>query len=246
MKRLPAMRARGAKLTDIVVIVIAADDAIMPQTREAISHAQAAEVPMIFAINKIDKDGANPDNIRNQLSQMNILVEEWGGKFQCQEISAKKGINIDKLLDKIVLESEMLDLKANPNKAAIGSVIEAQLDKGRGYVSTIMVQEGTMEIGDFIVAGQYYGKVKAMSDERGVRIEKAGPSSPVQVLGLSGAPTAGDKVKVYDDENEGKEIATRRSTIIREQGMRAKKHITLDEIGRRLALGNFKRIKLNH
>jgi len=239
-----AMRARGAKLTDIVVIVIAADDAIMPQTREAISHAQAAEVPMIFAINKIDKDGANPDNIRNQLSQMNILVEEWGGKFQCQEISAKKGINIDKLLDKIVLESEMLDLKANPNKAAIGSVIEAQLDKGRGYVSTIMVQEGTMEIGDFIVAGQYYGKVKAMSDERGVRIEKAGPSSPVQVLGLSGAPTAGDKVKVYDDENEGKEIATRRSTIIREQGMRAKKHITLDEIGRRLALGNFKELNL--
>ncbi|MEZ5053421.1 MAG: translation initiation factor IF-2 [Chitinophagales bacterium] len=239
-----AMRARGAKLTDIVVIVIAADDAIMPQTKEAISHAQAAEVPMIFAINKIDKEGANPDNIRNQLSQMNILVEEWGGKFQCQEISAKKGINIDRLLDKIVLESELLDLKANPNKAAIGSVIEAQLDKGRGFVSTIMVQEGTLEIGDFIVAGQYYGKVKAMSNERGQRIEKAGPSSPVQVLGLSGAPTAGDKIKVYDDENEGKEIATRRSTIIREQGMRAKKHITLDEIGRRLALGNFKELNL--
>lgn len=239
-----AMRARGAKLTDIAVIVIAADDAIMPQTREAISHAQAAEVPMIFAINKIDKDGANSDNIRNQLSQMNILVEEWGGKFQCQEISAKKGLNIDKLLDKIVLEAEMLDLKANPNKAAIGSVIEAQLDKGRGYVSTIMVQEGTLEIGDFIVAGQYYGKVKAMTNERGVRIEKAGPSAPVQVLGLLGAPTAGDKIKVYEDEDEGKETANRRATIIREQGMRAKKHITLDEIGRRLALGNFKELNL--
>ncbi len=239
-----AMRARGAKLTDIAVIVIAADDAIMPQTREAISHAQAAEVPMIFAINKIDKDGANPDNIRNQLSQMNILVEEWGGKFQCQEISAKKGLNIDKLLDKIVLEAEMLELKANPNKLAVGSVIEAQLDKGRGYVSTIMVQEGTLEIGDFVVAGQYYGKVKAMNNERGVRIESAGPSAPVQVLGLSGAPTAGDKIKVYEDEDEGKEIANRRATIIREQGMRAKKHITLDEIGRRLALGNFKELNL--
>jgi translation initiation factor IF-2 len=239
-----AMRARGAKLTDIAVIVIAADDAIMPQTREAISHAQAAEVPMIFAINKIDKEGANPDNIRNQLSQMNILVEEWGGKFQCQEISAKKGINIDKLLDKIVLEAEMLDLKANPNKAAIGSVIEAQLDKGRGYVTTIMIQEGTLKIGDFIVAGQYFGKVKAMTNERGTRIEYAGPSVPVQVLGLVGAPTAGDKVKVYENEDEGKELANRRATIIREQGMRAKKHITLDEIGRRLALGNFKELNL--
>lgn len=239
-----AMRARGAKLTDIAVIVIAADDAIMPQTREAISHAQAAEVPMIFAINKIDKEGANPDNIRNQLSQMNILVEEWGGKFQCQEISAKKGVNIDKLLDKIVLEAEMLDLKANPNKPAVGSVIEAQLDKGRGYVTTIMVQEGTLNIGDFLVAGQYYGKVKAMTNQRGVRIDSAGPSVPVQVLGLLGAPTAGDKIKVYIDENEGKEIATRRANIIREQGMRAKKHITLDEIGRRLALGNFKELNL--
>ncbi len=239
-----AMRARGAKLTDIAVIVIAADDSIMPQTKEAISHAQAAEVPMIFAINKIDKDGANPDNIRNQLSQMNILVEEWGGKFQCQEISAKKGLNIDKLLDKIVLESEMLDLKANPNKPAVGSVIEAELDKGRGYVSTIMVQEGTLLVGDFIVAGPHFGKVKAMTNERGVRIEKAGPSAPVQVLGLMGAPTAGDKIKVYEDEDEGKEIANRRATIIREQGMRAKKHITLDEIGRRLALGNFKELNL--
>ena len=239
-----AMRARGAKLTDIAVIVIAADDSIMPQTKEAISHAQAAEVPMIFFFFLIDKEGANPDNIRNQLSQMNIMVEEWGGKFQCQEISAKKGLNIDKLLDKIVLESEMLDLKANPNKPAVGSVIEAQLDKGRGYVSTIMVQEGTLEIGDFVVAGQYYGKVKAMTNERGVRIEKAGPSTPVQVLGLLGAPTAGDKIKVYEDEDEGKETANRRATIIREQGMRAKKHITLDEIGRRLALGNFKELNL--
>jgi translation initiation factor IF-2 len=239
-----AMRARGAKLTDIAVIVIAADDNIMPQTKEAISHAQAAEVPMIFALNKIDKPGANTDNLRNQLSQMNIMVEEWGGKYQCQEISAKQGLNVDKLLEKIVLESQMLDLKANPDKPAIGSVIEAQLDKGRGYVSTIMVQEGTLHIGDFIVAGQYYGKVKAMTNERGVRIESAGPSAPVQVLGLLGAPTAGDKIRVYEDEDEGKETANRRSTIIREQGMRAKKHITLDEIGRRLALGNFKELNL--
>ncbi len=239
-----AMRARGAKLTDIAVIVIAADDNIMPQTKEAISHAQAAEVPMIFAINKIDKPGANPDNIRNQLSQMNIMVEEWGGKYQCQEISAKKGINIDKLLEKIVLESEILDLKANPNKPATGSVIEAQLDKGRGYVSTIMVQEGTLNIGDFIVAGQYFGKVKAMTNVRGVRINTAGPSAPVQVLGLLGAPTAGDKIKVYLDENEGKDTAIRRSTIIREQGMRTQKHLTIEEIGRRLALGNFKELNL--
>lgn len=239
-----AMRARGAKLTDIAVIVIAADDAIMPQTREAISHAQAAEVPMIFAINKIDKEGANPDNIRNQLSQMNILVEEWGGKFQCQEISAKKGLNIDKLLDKIVLEADMLDLKANPNKSAVGSVIEAQLDKGRGYVSTIMVQEGTLTIGDFLVAGQFYGKVKAMTNERGVRIEKAGPSSPVQVLGIMGAPAAGEKVKVYEDEVEGKEIANRRATILREQGIRSTKHLTIEEIARRKALGNFKELNL--
>ncbi|HNL83675.1 MAG TPA: translation initiation factor IF-2, partial [Chitinophagales bacterium] len=239
-----AMRARGAKLTDIAVIVIAADDAIMPQTREAISHAQAAQVPMIFAINKIDKDGANPDNIRNQLSQMNILVEEWGGKFQSQEISAKKGLNIDKLLEKILLEAEMLDLKANPDKAAVGSVIEAQLDKGRGYVSTIMVQEGTLEVGDFIVAGQYFGKVKAMTNERGARIKTAGPSTPVQVLGIMGAPTAGEKIKVYEDEDEGKEIATRRSTILREQGIRSTKHLTIEEIARRRALGNFKELNL--
>ncbi len=239
-----AMRARGAKLTDIAVIVVAADDSVMPQTREAISHAQAAEVPMIFAINKMDKDGANPEKIKEQLSQMNILVEDWGGKYQCQAISAKKGANIEELLEKILLEAEMLELKANPKKLAVGSVIEAMLDKGRGYVTTIMVQEGTLEIGDFVVAGQYYGKVKAMSNERGQRIIKAGPSTPVQLLGLNGAPTAGEKFKVYEEESEAKDIANRRATILREQGIRASKHITLDEIGRRLALGSFKELKL--
>jgi translation initiation factor IF-2 len=239
-----AMRARGAKLTDIAIIVVAADDNVMPQTREAISHAQAAEVPMIFAINKIDKPGANPDNVRKQLSELNILVEEWGGKYQSQEISAKQGTNIDLLLEKILLEAELLELKANPNKNAVGSVIEASLDKGRGYVSTIMIQEGTMKIGDVMVAGQYYGRVKAMYNERGQRINEAGPSSPVQVLGLMGAPNSGDKLKVYDEESEAKEIANKRATILREQGLRAKKHITLDEIGRRLALGNFKELNL--
>lgn len=239
-----AMRARGAKLTDIAIIVVAADDNVMPQTKEAISHAQAAEVPMIFAINKIDKPAANPDNVRKQLSEMNILVEEWGGKYQSQEISAKKGTNIDLLLEKILLEAELLNLKANPNKNAIGSVIEASLDKGRGYVSTIMIQEGTMKIGDVMVAGQYYGRVKAMYNERGQRINEAGPSTPVQVLGLMGAPNSGDKLKVYDEESEAKEIANKRATILREQGLRAKKHITLDEIGRRLALGNFKELNL--
>jgi translation initiation factor IF-2 len=239
-----AMRARGAKLTDIAVIVVAADDSVMPQTREAISHAQAAEVPMIFAINKMDKDGANPEKIKEQLSQMNILVEDWGGKFQCQAISAKKGINIEELLEKILLEADMLELKANPKKLAVGSVIEAMLDKGRGYVTTIMVQEGTLEIGDFVVAGQYFGKVKAMTNERGQRIVKAGPSTPVQLLGLNGAPTAGEKFKIYEEESEAKDIANRRATILREQGIRASKHITLDEIGRRLALGSFKELKL--
>ena len=239
-----AMRARGAKLTDIAVIVIAADDSIMPQTREAIAHAQAAGVPMIFAFNKMDKVGADADKIRNELSQMNILVEEWGGKFQTQEISAKKGTNIDLLLEKILLESEMLALKGNPNKNASGSIVEASLDKGRGYVSTVMVQDGTLRMGDFIVAGQYFGKVKAMMNERGMRIKEAGPSTPVQVLGLTGAPQAGDKLKVYKDESEAKELANRRGSILREQGIRAKKHITLDEIGRRLALGNFKELNL--
>ncbi|RYD57634.1 MAG: translation initiation factor IF-2 [Sphingobacteriales bacterium] len=237
-----AMRARGAKVADVAVIVVAADDAIMPQTKEAISHAQAANLPMIFAINKIDKDGADPERIKQQLSSMNILVEDWGGKFQSQEISAKKGLNIDLLLEKIGLEAEMLELKANPDRLAQGSVIEASLDKGRGYQSTILVQNGTLEQGDMIVCGQYYGKIKAMFNERGQRVEKAGPSAPVQVLGLNGAPQAGEKFKVYEEEDDAKEIANHRAQILREQGIRARKHITLDEIGRRLALGNFKEL----
>ena len=239
-----AMRARGAKVTDIAVIVVSADDAVMPQTKEAISHAQAANVPIIFAINKIDKDGANPDQIRQQLAGMNLLVESWGGKIQEQEISAKKGLNIDKLLEKILLEAEMLDVKANSEKAAVGSVIEATLDKGRGYVATILVQEGTLQIGDMMVAGSQYGRIKAMTDERGNRKAKAGPSTPVQILGLDGAPQAGEKFKVFSDEQAAKELATRRQQIIREQGYRTKKHITLDEIGRRLALGNFKQLNV--
>ena len=239
-----AMRARGAKVTDIAVIVIAADDAVMPQTREAISHAQAANVPMIFAVNKIDKDGANPAKIYEQLSQMNILVEEWGGKFQNQEIAAKSGLNIDKLLEKILLEAEILDLKANPNREATGTIIEASLDKGRGYVATLLVENGTLSPGDLVVSGQYYGRVKAMFNERNKKVEEAGPSAPAVILGLNGAPQAGEKFKVYEDEAEAKEIANRRAQILREQGMRAKKHITLDEIGRRLALGNFKELKI--
>ena len=239
-----AMRARGAKVTDIAVIVVAADDAVMPQTREAISHAQAANVPMIFAINKIDKDGANPAKIYEQLSQMNILVEEWGGKFQNQEIAAKSGLNIDKLLEKILLEAELLDLKANPDREATGTIIEASLDKGRGYVATLLVENGTLHAGDLVVSGQYYGRVKAMFNERNKREDEAGPSAPAVILGLNGAPQAGEKFKVYEDESEAKEIANRRAQILREQGMRAKKHITLDEIGRRLALGNFKELKI--
>jgi translation initiation factor IF-2 len=239
-----AMRARGAKVTDIAVIVVAADDAVMPQTREAISHAQAAGVPMIFAINKIDKDGANPQKIYEQLSQMNILVEEWGGKFQSQEIAAKKGLNIDKLLEKILLEAEILDLKANPDREATGTIIEASLDKGRGYVATLLVENGTLEPGDLIVSGQYFGRVKAMFNERNKKEEKAGPSAPAVILGLNGAPQAGEKFKVYADEAEAKEIAYRRAQILREQGIRTKKHITLDEIGRRLALGSFKELKV--
>ncbi|HTM67159.1 MAG TPA: translation initiation factor IF-2 [Flavipsychrobacter sp.] len=237
-----AMRARGAKVADIAIIVVAADDAIMPQTKEAISHAQAANLPMVFAINKIDKEGANPEKIKEQLAGMNILVEDWGGKFQSQEISAKKGINIDLLLEKVALEAELLELKANPDRIASGSVIEASLDKGRGYQATILVQNGTLEQGDMIVCGQYYGKIKAMFNERGQRVQEAGPSAPVQVLGLNGAPQAGEKFKVYAEENEAKEIANRRSQILREQGIRTRKHITLDEIGRRLALGNFKEL----
>jgi translation initiation factor IF-2 len=239
-----AMRARGAKVADLAVIVIAADDAIMPQTREAISHAQAAGLPMIFAINKMDKEGAQPEKIKEQLAGLNILVEDWGGKFQSQEISAKKGLNIDLLLEKIGLESELLELKANPDKYATGSVIEASLDKGRGYVSTILVQNGTLEQGEMILCGQYYGKIKAMFNERGQRVTKAGPSAPVQILGLNGAPQAGEKFKQFDDENEAKNIATHRAQILREQGIRARKHLTLDEIGRRLALGNFKELPI--
>ncbi len=237
-----AMRARGAKAADVAVIVIAADDAIMPQTREAISHAQAAQLPMIFALNKIDKDGANPEKIREQLAGMNILVEEWGGKYQSQEISAKKGLNVDALLEKILLEAELLDLKANPNREASGSVIEASLDKGRGYVATILIQNGTLRQGDMVVSGQYYGRVKAMLNERGARVQTAGPSAAVQVLGLNGAPQAGEKFKMYESENDAKEVANRRAQILREQGIRARKHLTLDEIGRRLALGNFKEL----
>jgi len=239
-----AMRARGAKITDIAIIVVAADDAVMPQTKEAISHSQAASVPMIFAVNKIDKDGANPQKIYEQLSQMNILVEAWGGKYQNQELSAKQGLNVDTLLEKVLLESEILDLKANPNREATGSVIEASLDKGRGYVATILVQNGTLRQGDLILSGQFYGRVKAMFNERNQRIEVAPPSTPVVILGLNGAPQAGEKFKVYEDEAEAKELATKRAQLLREQGLRTRKHITLDEIGRRLALGNFKELNI--
>jgi len=239
-----AMRARGAKVTDIAVIVVAADDAVMPQTKEAISHAQAAGVPMIFAINKIDKDGANPKKIYEQLAQMNLLVEEWGGKYQSQELSAKQGLNVDLLLEKILLEAELLDVKANPGKEANGTIIEASLDKGRGYVSTILVQNGTLKQGDLLVTGQYYGRVKAMFNERNQRVQEAPPSTPVVILGLNGAPQAGEKFRVYEDEAEAKEVATKRAQLLREQGLRAKKHITLDEIGRRLALGNFKELNV--
>ncbi len=239
-----AMRARGAKVTDIAIIVVAADDAVMPQTKETISHSQAANVPMIFAGNKIDKDGAQPQKIYEQLSQMNILVEAWGGKFQNQELSAKQGLNVDALLEKVLLESELLDLKANPNREGTGTIIEASLDKGRGYVATILVQNGTLRQGDLILSGQFYGRVKAMFNERNQRIEVAPPSTPVVILGLNGAPQAGEKFKVYDDESEAKELATKRSQLLREQGLRTRKHITLDEIGRRLALGNFKELNI--
>jgi translation initiation factor IF-2 len=239
-----AMRARGAKVTDIAIIVVAADDAVMPQTKEAISHSQAANVPMIFAVNKIDKDGAQPQKIYEQLSQMNILVEAWGGKFQNQELSAKQGLNVDALLEKVLLESEILDLKANPNREGTGTIIEASLDKGRGFVATILVQNGTLRQGDLILSGQFYGRVKAMFNERNQRIEVAPPSTPVVILGLNGAPQAGEKFKVYDDESEAKELATKRSQLLREQGLRTRKHITLDEIGRRLALGNFKELNI--
>jgi translation initiation factor IF-2 len=239
-----AMRARGAKITDVAIIVIAADDSIMPQTKEAINHAQVAGVPMIFAINKVDKPNARPEKIKEELANMNLLVEDWGGKYQSQEISAKTGQGVDELLEKVLLESEILELKANPDKNAVGTVIEASLDKGRGYVSTIMVQAGTLRIGDVLLAGQHYGRVKAMFDHKGNKLKEAGPSTPVLMLGLSGAPQAGDNIKVYDTEREAREIANSREQIQREQSLRTKKHITLDEIGRRLAIGSFKALNI--
>jgi translation initiation factor IF-2 len=239
-----AMRARGANVTDIVIIVIAADDGVMPQTREAINHAQAAGVPIIFAINKIDKPSANTEKIKEELAGMNLLVEDWGGKYQSQEVSAKTGLNIDKLLDKVLLEAEMLDLKANPDRNAKGSVIESTLDKGRGYVSTILIETGTLKIGDLVLAGTSYGKVKAMYNERSKRVDIAGPSMPVLILGLNGAPQAGDEFHVISDEKEAKDIANKREQLQREQGLRTKKHITLDEIGRRIAIGNFKELNV--
>lgn len=239
-----AMRARGAKLTDLAIIIIAADDAIMPQTVEAINHAQAAGVPMIFAINKIDKPGANPDKIREQLANMNILVEDWGGKYQCQEISAKKGTNVDKLLDKVLLEAELLDLKANPKRRAVGAVIESSLDKGRGYLATVLVQNGTMRVGDVMLSGCFTGRVKAMFNERGQKVEEAGPSTPVSVLGLNGAPTAGETFNIMPDEKEAKEIANKREQLLRIQGIKTQKHMTLEEIGRRIAIGNFKELNI--
>ena len=239
-----AMRARGAQVTDVAIIIVAADDDVMPQTKEAISHAQAANVPMIFAINKIDKPGANTDRIKEQLSAMNILVEDWGGKYQCQEISAKKNLNIDLLLDKVLLEAEILDLKANPNKNALGTVIESSLDKGKGYVTNMLVDSGTMSVGDVILVGRYYGRVRAMNDEHGVAIKEAGPAQPVSVLGINGAPNAGDKFNVLNDEKEAKNIAQKREQLYREQGLRTTKHITLDEIGRRLAIGDFKELNV--
>lgn len=239
-----AMRARGAKITDLAIIIVAADDTVMPQTIEAINHAQAAGVPMIFAINKIDKPGANPDKIREQLANMNILVEDWGGKYQCQEISAKKGINVDKLLDKVLLEAEMLELKANPHKRAVGTIIESSLDKGRGYLATILVQGGTLRVGDVMLSGSYTGKVKAMFNERGQKVNEAGPSTPVSVLGLNGAPTAGETFNVMADEKEAKDIANKREQLLRIQGIKTQKHITLEEIGRRIAIGSFKELNV--
>ena len=239
-----AMRARGAKVTDVAIIIVAADDNVMPQTVEAINHATAAGVPMVFAINKIDKPGANPEKIKEELSAMNYLVEDWGGKYQSQEISAKKGINLDKLLDKVLLEAEFLDLKANPNRKAQGVVIESTLDKGRGYVATVLVQNGTLRVGDVMLSGVYTGKVKAMFNERGTRVTEAPPSTPVLVLGLNGAPQAGDTFNVMDDERSARDIASKREQLQRMQGLRTQKHITLDEIGRRIAIGNFKELNI--
>ena len=239
-----AMRARGAKITDVAIIIVAADDRVMPQTVEAINHAQAAGVPMVFAINKIDKPQANPDHIKEQLSQMNLLVEDWGGKYQSQDVSAKQGLNLDKLLEKVLLEAEMLDLKANPNKKAKGTIIESTLDKGRGYVSTVLVQEGTLRVGDVILSGIYTGRVKAMFDENGNKVKEAGPSTPVQLLGLNGAPQAGDSINVMEDDRSAREIANKREQLQRMQGIMTQKHVTLDEIGRRIAIGSFKELNI--
>jgi len=239
-----AMRARGAQVTDLVIIVAASDDDIMPQTKEAISHAQAAGVPIIFAINKIDKPNANPDNVKTQLAAMNLLVEEWGGKIQSQDISAKTGQGVEELLEKVLLEAEILELTANPNKPAVGAVVEALLDKGRGYVSTILVQAGTLKIGDYLLAGKHSGKVRAMFDDKGNQLKVAGPSVPVSILGLDGAPQAGDKFNVFLDEREAKQIASKRSQLQREQSVRTQKTLTLDEIGRRIALGDFKELNI--
>ena len=241
-----AMRARGAKVTDVAIIIVAADDNVMPQTIEAINHAAAAQVPIVFAINKIDKPGANPEKIKEELSAMNYLVEDWGGKYQCQEISAKQGINLDKLLEKVLLEAEFLDLKANPDRKAQGAVIESTLDKGRGYVATVLVQNGTLRVGDMLLSGIYTGRVKAMFNERGTRITEAPPSTPVLVLGLNGAPQAGDSFNVMDDERSARDIANKREQLQRMQGLRTQKHITLDEIGRRIAIGNFKEAEHHH
>ena len=239
-----AMRARGAQVTDIAIIIIAADDSVMPTTKEAIAHAQAANVPMVFAINKIDKPGANPDKIREDLAQMNLLVEEWGGKYQCQEISAKKGVGVDDLLEKVLLEAEMLDLKANPNRKATGSIIESSLDKGRGYVSTVLVSNGTLKVGDIVVAGTSHGRIKAMFNERNQRMEKAGPAEPAIILGLNGAPTAGDSFHVMETEQEAREIANKREQLQREQGLRTQTRLTLADISHRIALGSFKELNL--
>jgi translation initiation factor IF-2 len=239
-----AMRARGAKVTDIVIIVIAADDSVMPQTKEAINHAMVAGVPIIFAFSKVDKDGANTDKVREELAAMNMLVEDWGGKYQSQEISSKSGLGINDLLEKVLLEAELLELTANPNKKGVGTVIEAELDKGRGYVTTLLIQAGTLKIGDMMLAGDNYGRVKAMFDHYGQKIKKAGPSTPVQVLGLNGAPQAGDKLLCLENEREAREIANKREQILREQTLRTRKHITLEEIGRRKAIGTFRELNV--
>jgi len=239
-----AMRARGAQVTDLAIIVVAADDRVMPQTKEAINHAQAAEIPMIFAINKVDRDTANPDRIKQELAELNILVEDWGGKYQCQEISAKFGTNIDELLEKVLLEAEMLDLKANPEKRALGTVVESSLDKGRGYVTNVLVEAGTLRVGDAMLAGQFSGRVKAMFNERGQRVEEAGPATPVSVLGFDGAPNAGDKFNVFEDEKDARAIATKRQQLQREQGVRTQRTVTLEELGRRIEVGEFKELNL--